>query len=82
MPDSRPPDAQEMGYYLSLAQVGLEMVAPLFLGLVIDYYVDSSPWFTIAGVVLGFVGGVTHIVVLTNQHDRATRKDQRGSNSP
>ena len=82
MPDSRPPDAREMGYYLTLAQVGLEMVAPLILGLVIDSYAGTTPWLTLAGVVLGFVGGVTHIIVVTNKHDAAARKDQRRSNPP
>jgi F0F1-type ATP synthase assembly protein I len=82
MPDRRPPDARELGYYFSLAQVGVEMVVPLIVGLVVDYYADTSPWLTISGMVLGFVGGVTHIVVLTNKHDAATRKDQSGSNPP
>jgi F0F1-type ATP synthase assembly protein I len=82
MPDYRPPDTRELGYYFSLAQVGLEMVVPLLFGLVIDYYVNTSPWFTIAGVVLGFVGGITHIVVLTSKHDAASRNDRPGSKPP
>jgi F0F1-type ATP synthase assembly protein I len=83
MPDSRPrpPDAREMRYYFSLAQVGLEMVVPLILGLVMDYYAGTIPWFAISGLVLGFVGGITHLVVLGNKHDAATR-DQRGSKPP
>jgi F0F1-type ATP synthase assembly protein I len=82
MPEAHPPGPREMGYYLSLAQVGLEMVAPLIVGLVIDSYADTRPWFTLAGMVLGFVGGLAHIVVLSKKHDAATRQDQRRSNPP
>jgi F0F1-type ATP synthase assembly protein I len=82
MPDNRPPDAREMRYYLSLAQTGLEMVVPLIVGLVIDYYAGTTPWFAIAGLVLGFVGGITHLVVMGNKHDAAAGRDQRGSNPP
>ena len=71
-----------MGYYLALAQVGLEMVAPLILGLVVDSVAGTMPWFTLGGVVLGFVGGITHLVVLGNKHDAATRGKQRGSSPP
>jgi F0F1-type ATP synthase assembly protein I len=81
-PDSRPPDSRELGYYFALAQVGVEMVAPMIVGLVIDQYAATSPWFTIAGIMLGFVGGITHIVLLTSKHDAAMRKDQRGSDRP
>jgi len=82
MPDKRPPDAREMGFNFTLAQVGVEMVVPLIVGLVIDRYANTSPWFTISGVILGFVGGVTHIVVLTNQQEAARRdKNKPGSGS-
>lgn len=83
MPEGPPPDSTELGYYFTLAQVGVEMVAPLIVGLVIDYYLDSSPWFTISGVVFGFVGGILHIVHVTNQHDaRLRRRDPPKSDSP
>jgi F0F1-type ATP synthase assembly protein I len=82
MPDYRPPDAREMRYYLSLAQAGLEMVVPLIVGLVIDYYAGTTPWFAIFGLVLGFVGGITHLVVMGNKLDAATRNDRRGSDPP
>lgn len=73
MPDDRPPDSRELGYYFTLAQVGVEMVAPLIVGLVLDNVLDTGPWLAVAGIVLGFIGGITHIVVLTNRHDAETR---------
>jgi F0F1-type ATP synthase assembly protein I len=74
VPDDHPSDSREMGIYLTLAQVGLEMVAPLIVGLVIDYYANWGPWAALSGIVLGFVGGICHIVVLSNKQEAAMRK--------
>jgi F0F1-type ATP synthase assembly protein I len=81
MPDSRPPDARELGYYFALAQVGVEMVVPLIVGLVIDYYADWGPWATIGGTILGFVGGVVHLVALANQQEARHKRPPPGGNS-
>ena len=45
-------------------QVGLEMVAPLVLGLVLDHYLGWAPWGVIGGAMLGLFGGVAHLVVI------------------
>jgi F0F1-type ATP synthase assembly protein I len=83
MPGERPPDMREMGIYFTLAQVGVEMVVPLVVGLVIDYYAGTMPWLTMAGMVVGFVGGIVHIVVLANQQEAARRdRNKRGENPP
>jgi F0F1-type ATP synthase assembly protein I len=82
MPDGGPPDARELGIYFTLAQVGVEMVAPLIVGLVIDYYADWGPWATIGGTVLGFVGGITHIVLLSNKHEAMLRNQKKPGDHP
>jgi F0F1-type ATP synthase assembly protein I len=81
MPAEQPPDQRELGLNFTLAQVGVEMIAPLFAGLVLDHYAGTGPWLTIGGVVLGFVGGLTHIVMLTNRQEpsRREKKDKPGS---
>jgi len=48
--------------YFELSQVGFEMVAPIVLGVLLDRWLEWSPWLTIVGVVLGLVGGITHLV--------------------
>ena len=73
-----PPDSRELGYYFSLAQVGLEMVVPLGVGVALDYYLGWKPWATVAGVVLGFVGGLAHLILLVNRHDAADRSNPPG----
>ena len=65
----RPPDAREMGYYIALAYVGLEMVVPIILGLVVDRYAGSAPWCLVAGAVLGLCGGLAHLVHQLNRKE-------------
>jgi F0F1-type ATP synthase assembly protein I len=66
-----PPDSKELGYYFALAQVGLEMVVPIGLGVALDSYFRWTPWGAVAGAVVGLVLGITHIVLMVNRHDRA-----------
>jgi len=56
-----------MATYLSLGQVGFEMVVPIVLGILLDRWLGTVPWLFVAGVVLGFVGGLIHLVRLVNK---------------
>jgi F0F1-type ATP synthase assembly protein I len=78
MPED-PPDSKELGYYFALAQVGMEMVAPLGIGLGLDFYFGWLPWATVTGAVLGFVGGFIHMLALVNRHDAEERSRRNGS---
>ena len=69
-----PPDSREFGHYLSLAQVGLEMVVPLVVGVWLDYALGWKPWATLAGVAFGFIGGLMHLIVLSNRHNTGRSK--------
>jgi hypothetical protein len=71
---TQPPDSREMGYYFALAQIGLEMIAPMLLGLLLDYWLDRMPWLTVIGLILGFVGGMFHLVLMIRQHDAERRQ--------
>jgi F0F1-type ATP synthase assembly protein I len=65
------PDPKELGRYYALSQIGLEMVAPIGLGLVLDYYLNWSPWGAVVGAVVGFAGGLAHLVVLMGRPKNA-----------
>jgi len=65
------PDPKELGFYFSLAQVGLEMVVPIGLGLALDYYLGWGPWAAVTGAVLGLVGGLAHLVTLLNRREES-----------
>lgn len=44
------------------SNIGLTMVATvavgLFLGRWVDHYLETSPWFTVSGIVLGMLAGL------------------------
>ena len=63
----QPPDPKELGRYYALAQIGMEMVTPLAVGIGLDYFFESAPWLSIIGAVIGLVGGMAHLVVIVNQ---------------
>jgi hypothetical protein len=71
MPAGPPPDSRELGFYFALAQIGLEMVAPLLLGVFLDAAFDWHPWATVSGALFGFIGGLTHLIMMVQRHDRA-----------
>jgi F0F1-type ATP synthase assembly protein I len=68
---------KDFGHFMSLSQVGMEMVAPIGLGLALDHYFRWTPWATIAGAVFGFVGGITHLIALVNRRDSDSSKPGR-----
>lgn len=73
-----PPNPKELGYYFALGAVGLEMVTPIGLGLALDFYFGWLPWATAVCAVLGFVGGMTHLILMVSQHDAEERPKPPG----
>jgi F0F1-type ATP synthase assembly protein I len=77
MPSGPPEHSKDMGRLLALSQVGLEMVAPVAVGLALDHYLKWSPWATVAGAGLGLAGGLVHLVVLLNRFEDAEAAKRR-----
>ena len=63
------PGPRELAKYYSLAQVGLEMVAPIALGVWLDTRYELMPWLTVTGAVVGLVGGVSHLLLLLKRFE-------------
>jgi F0F1-type ATP synthase assembly protein I len=75
-----PPDSRkELGFYLSLAQVGLEMVVPVVAGIALDHYLHSLPWGTVSGAALGPLVGIIHLVVLQQRFERKGNSKRQDS---
>jgi hypothetical protein len=74
-----PPNPRETRYYFALAQIGLEMVAPIGIGLFIDYLFGWLPWATATCAVVGFVGAMVHLIVMVQQHDAEERRPPGGA---
>ena len=75
MPSER--DRRQLGTYYALAQVGIEMVVPIGLGWWADEQLGSAPWLLVVGVVLGFVLGIWHLVVLTRNNEARNDTSER-----
>lgn len=62
-----PRNQREFGYYVALAQVGVEMAAPIAVGWALDHYLGWTPWGIIGGAVFGLIAGLAHLVALANR---------------
>jgi F0F1-type ATP synthase assembly protein I len=78
VPEQRP-NPRELGFLITISQVGLEMMAPVVAGWLLGVWIDWHPWPLIVGAVLGLVIGVAHLVVL---QDRANKQDSSGKDAP
>ena len=67
----------DLAQYAALAQIGLEMVAPIALGAALDYWLGWMPWATVCGAVLGLVGGMAHLVAILNRRTSGPGQRQR-----
>jgi len=65
----QPIPERDLRFYYTLAQTGIEMVIPIGIGALIDYWRGWTPWATLAGAVIGPVVGITHMVRLVNAHE-------------
>jgi F0F1-type ATP synthase assembly protein I len=69
MPED-PINPRELGRYFAIAQIGLEMVVPIGIGIALDHYLDWAPWGVVSGAILGLVVGLVHLVDLTKERDQ------------
>jgi F0F1-type ATP synthase assembly protein I len=76
MPDDSP-ERSRLAQYAALSQVGLEMVAPIGIGALIDLWRDWGPWCSTAGAILGLVGGVAHLIQILNARTSGESAKQR-----
>jgi hypothetical protein len=57
------------GAYFALATAGVEMVVPIIIGYYLDAWLGWTPWLTAAGVVLGLVGSLLHLIILLKRFE-------------
>ncbi len=77
MPED-PRNSKELGFQFSLAQIGLEMVTPMGVGIALDYFLNWRPWGTIGGLGVGVICSMTHLILLVNRHESETSKPPGG----
>ncbi len=67
--DDRPPMAIAIEWSTRLMVIGLEMAIPPAGGYWLDVRVGTFPVFVILGAILGFVGGMFHLLKTAQQPD-------------
>ncbi len=72
-------NGKDLGRYVALGQVGMEMFVPICIGAVLDYYFGWNPWGVIVGTVLGFSGGLIHLIHMVQQLDKTAAKDDKAT---
>jgi F0F1-type ATP synthase assembly protein I len=70
MPEDHGQEVRQQRLLFTLASTGLEMVSPLVIGAILDWYLGWTPWLTITGLVVGSVSAISHMVLLANKEDR------------
>src|SRR5438067_2704340 len=68
-----------LGRLYALSQVGFEMAAPIGLGVFLDLQLGWLPRATVAGAVLGLVGGFAHLLLMLK---RSEQPDRNGTKEP
>jgi F0F1-type ATP synthase assembly protein I len=69
------PSGKDLGPYVAIGQVGIEMVVPIGIGVAVDYYLRWGHWGTVVGTILGFTGGLFHLIYLVNKLDKKNSDD-------
>jgi F0F1-type ATP synthase assembly protein I len=69
-----PSNQKAFSRYMAMSQAGVEMVVPIGIGVVVDYYLSIGPWGAVIGAALGFTVGLTHLIYLSQQKDEGADK--------
>jgi len=68
MPDSL---ERTVARLMEIGAVGTEMIAPILIGWVVDYYTRLMPLFMILGAIAGLVFGVRRLIQLNKPRPSA-----------
>jgi F0F1-type ATP synthase assembly protein I len=64
MPNPNDKDFRLMAKVAQISQIGMEMAVPVGLGIGVDFWLKTMPWFTIIGAILGPTLGFVHLLSL------------------
>jgi hypothetical protein len=63
-PDQRSPLSIGLDWGSRITTIGLEFALPAVLGFGLDRWLNTGPWLTIAGSLLGLLVGILHMIRL------------------
>ncbi len=74
---SREPTSRDLGNLFAIAGIGLEMVLPAAAGIYLDIWLDTGHWFTTILAVVGFAGGLIHLLAIVNRQEQDESNDKK-----
>lgn len=57
-----------------ISQIGIEMAIPAGVGVALDYWLSTLPWFTIIGALIGPVLGFIHLLSILRPSPTTDKK--------
>jgi F0F1-type ATP synthase assembly protein I len=75
-----PYNGNDLGRYLAMGQIGMEMAGPIAIGVLLDHWLDWRPWCTVAGAGMGLVLGLVLLIRMANKENK-DRTDKKKSES-
>ena len=78
-PDARHPMALALEWVSKITTVVLEMVLPGLAGWWLDSRLGTRSLLTISGFALGFVAGITHLLVMTRRKGKRSGEHNSGA---
>lgn len=79
---SQPPDSAASLAFRFGGEFGAAILVGALLGYGVDFFVHTSPWGLVIGLVLGFAAGVVNIVRVANAYNRANPPDPNAPRIP
>lgn len=64
MPAPNDKEFRMMAKVAQISQIGMEMAVPVGIGVGVDFWLKTMPWFTIVGAILGPTLGFIHLLSL------------------
>ncbi len=73
-----PYNGNDLGRYMAMGQIGMEMAGPIAVGVLVDYLLGWQPWCTVVGACGGLVLGLFLLIRMANKQnkDRANKKSE------
>lgn len=79
---SQPPDSAASMAFRFGGEFGAAILVGALLGYGVDFFIHTSPWGLVAGLVLGFAAGVVNIVRVASAYNKANPPDPNAPRIP
>lgn len=69
MADKQTQTKRKLAKIAQISQIGTEMAVPVGVGIGVDFWLGTMPWFTLTGAVLGPIAAFIHLLSILRSPD-------------